>query len=63
MTIDIELSIRLSAKIGVPVTVRLEGSLLAAWKMDEPRCIGIGRDAESLFADAAKGQDVATFAR
>lgn len=61
--IDMELSIRLSAHIGVPVTVRHEGSLLLAWMLDEPRCIGVGSTQEALFKDAEKGQDVASFAR
>lgn len=61
--IDFELSIRLSAKIGAPVTVRREGSLWTAWRLDEPRCIGVGSDIRALFRDAEKGHEVADFSR
>lgn len=58
--IDLELSIRLSAAIGVPVTVRREGSLLVAWMMDEPHCVAIGKDKEALFNDAKATRNVAS---
>lgn len=57
--IDLELSIRLSAHIGVPVTVRREGSLFVAWMADEPHCAGIGKDKEALFRDAERSRNVA----
>lgn len=50
--IDLDLSLRLSAHIGMPVKVCHEGSLLVAWMVDEPRCAGIGRDWDALAKDA-----------
>lgn len=61
--IDVEMSVRLSAKIGVAVSVRREGSLLTAWMLDEPRCVAIGKDQDSLFEDAIKGATAIDFSR